>query len=226
MLMKLLAVGNTAKVFLTEKQQVIKVYHKKYQSLAHVEYNNYLIAQKHGLPVSANVAIKKIGNRNCLVLDYIDGMTIDQFKNHFSKKIEILVSLQKAFNDKLEHSLKSYKELLIDCAEKNILLINRIQKLPDQDYMCHGDFHFENIIRSNNRYFVVDLGTLCRGPKEYDIANTVYLIYYKCGRIFSLKLLKKYLRLRGVSFSELRPYLKIISLCDKEIIKRKKLERK
>lgn len=226
MLMKLLAVGNTAKVFLTEKQQVVKVYHRKYQSLAHVEYNNYLIAHKHGLPVSTRVSIEKSGNKHCLVLDYINGVTIDQFKNHFSKKLEIFVSLQKAFNDKIEHSLRSYKELLIDCAENNISLINRIKKLPDQNYICHGDFHFGNIIRSDNRYTVVDLVTMCRGPKEYDIANTVYLLYYKCGKLLSLKLLKKYLRLRGTSFLKLHPYIKVISLCDKLTIKRKKLENK
>lgn len=194
--MKLLAVGNTAKVFLTEKQQVVKVYHRKYQSLAHVEYNNYLIAHKHGLPVSTRVSIEKSGNKHCLVLDYINGVTIDQFKNHFSKKLEIFVSLQKAFNDKIEHSLRSYKELLIDCAENNISLINRIKKLPDQNYICHGDFHFGNIIRSDNRYTVVDLVTMCRGPKEYDIANTVYLLYYKCGKLLSLKLLKKILKIK------------------------------
>ena len=222
--MELLSVGNTAKVFLINNRQIVKIFHKKYQALTRVEYDNYLIAKRHGLPVSQRVVISRVGEKNGLVLDYIKGTTMDKLRS--SERLKTFVSLQKIFNSKIDRSLQSYKERLLEYAGTNIRLKNRIKNLPNEDYICHGDFHFGNIICFHNCYSVVDLVTMCKGPKEYDIANTVYLLYYKCGRLFSLGLLKKYLKLCELSFFDIYPYIKIIYQCDKLNIKRKKIENK
>lgn len=52
-----------------------------------------------------------------------------------------------------------------------------INRLPDSDYLCHGDFHPGNVWRNENgTVSIIDFMNVCHGPREYDIARTYYLL--------------------------------------------------
>ena len=43
-----------------------------------------------------------------------------------------------------------------------------------QNYLCHGDLHFKNIIHHKNAIYFIDLDYVCVSAKGYDIAMLVY----------------------------------------------------
>ena len=43
-----------------------------------------------------------------------------------------------------------------------------------QEYLCHGDLHFENIIHHKSKIYFIDLDYVCVSAKGYDIAMLIY----------------------------------------------------
>lgn len=55
-------------------------------------------------------------------------------------------------------------------------LLALLEALPDGNRLCHGDFHFGNVMSGLDGYVVIDYMNICRGHVMGDIARTVYLI--------------------------------------------------
>jgi len=53
-----------------------------------------------------------------------------------------------------------------------------LQDLPDDDVLCHGDFHPENILMSDQGPIVIDWTDATEGRPEADIARTLLLVGY------------------------------------------------
>jgi len=104
---------------------------------------------------------------------------------------------------------------------------NYIEKLPDGNTICHGDFHYDNIIVSKNKLYVIDWANACSGNPYGDVARTYYLLKYGLGpsdeyyikksfiHRFLLKAIKSriakiyikhYLKLTGISLKEIKKW--------------------
>lgn len=53
-----------------------------------------------------------------------------------------------------------------------------LDSLKDGDSLCHGDYHPDNILISDERKTVIDFMNVCHGDPLYDVARTVYLVEY------------------------------------------------
>lgn len=99
-------------------------------------------------------------------------------KNIFSDKFVLLHKKLLSLN---AENLTNYKELLVFIlggnSKENSSVIRKLKKLPDGNFFCHGNFCPENIlIDEDKNFFASDFLLSCKGPKEFDIARTFYIL--------------------------------------------------
>ena len=61
-------------------------------------------------------------------------------------------------------------------------ILSLLEDLPDGDAVLHGDFHPDNVLIQEGRYYVIDWPRACRGSFVADIAHT-YLLFADKPRI-------------------------------------------
>jgi aminoglycoside phosphotransferase (APT) family kinase protein len=55
-------------------------------------------------------------------------------------------------------------------------LLGRLEKLPDADAICHGDYHPDNILMTGRGPIVIDWMSVSRGHPLADVAGTTLLL--------------------------------------------------
>lgn len=73
---------------------------------------------------------------------------------------------------KLQSNIQSATQLSID---ERATLLSRLESLPNDDRLCHGDFHPGNIMGSEAAPFVVDWLDATSGPAHADACRTYLL---------------------------------------------------
>ncbi|TCU20126.1 phosphotransferase family protein [Rhizobium sullae] len=58
-------------------------------------------------------------------------------------------------------------------------LLNRLERLPDGDRLCHGDFHPWNVLGSVDGTMVIDWLDASRGEPAADVCRTYVLLHHK-----------------------------------------------
>lgn len=135
-------------------------------------------------------------------------------KNSFSKKF---VSLHEKILSKNAEGLASYKDLLVFIlggnSKENSSVIRKIKKLPEGNFFCHGNFCPENIWADEcNNFFCTDFLLSCRGPKEFDIARTFYILSRTASEKTILKA-EEYLSEMNLRKESLAPFIEVIESC-------------
>lgn len=237
-MMKLIAKGNTAEVFDYAKGMVCKLFYLGYPvESVKKEFQNAKLLYDLKLPVPKCYEQVYINNRHGLVYEKLEGTDLlnnlkgtDLIKhlmdqNKYDFVLSILANTHKEW---LHHECKllpSYKDFI-----RSILrdthkdLLSNLDDLPDGNALCHGDFHPANImIDKDGKVKVIDFMNLCRGPREYDIARTFYLVGYskppremKENETFLKtreRLAKDYLEEMGVDIQDIKPYIFLIEKC-------------
>jgi thiamine kinase-like enzyme len=62
--------------------------------------------------------------------------------------------------------------------EQKEFIINYLKNLSGGAILCHGDFHWDNIIISGKESFVIDWSNIFVGDHHADIARTLYILRY------------------------------------------------
>jgi thiamine kinase-like enzyme len=110
----------------------------------------------------------------CLLSDinntkkYIDIMVDLQIEIH-SKSLKLPLSLKDKLSDKL------WANETISSNKRNKLL-EILNELPEENSLCHGDFHGNNIIKNCDGYYVIDWIDATNGCLSADVCRT-YMIY-------------------------------------------------
>ena len=125
-------------------------------------------------------------NENLIIHEYLDNTSINRkiflkgnilslfkktLENFHATKIEKTLSLFAqiiSYKDVLKY--KGLFKQIIDNTEGIKKYINKYK----QNYLCHGDLHFKNIIHHKNAIYFIDLDYVCVSAKGYDIAMLVY----------------------------------------------------
>lgn len=185
---RLIGRGNTAEVFDIGNNMVIKLFNTGYPlDGVRNEFENSKLLNTLDIPIVKSHKLVTYGGRHGIVYDRIDGESmldmllreedLEQYattlaslhKKILSHKLPCAGSLKSVLKKNIEHTDK----LNIQCKAK---LVTALDKLPDDNSFCHGDFHFGNIIVSQGKHYIIDYMNICRGHKYGDIARTVYLI--------------------------------------------------
>lgn len=229
--MKLIGKGNTAEVFELEDGKIIKLFVKGYPEVpVKHEYQNACFMHSLDVDVPACYEMKEMDNRYGIVYEKVNGKDLFTYmmeKRDVEKGVQILYRLQSRMLSFEGPDLMSYKDFIkMIIGDRYPETIAKLEKLPDDIQVCHGDFHLFNIlIDDDEKAFVIDFMNVCKGPKLYDIARTYYLINGDGKSVDEVPddqkeivkmrnyLLERYLQLHGVRKEEIEPYLEIIEVC-------------
>lgn len=211
--MNLIAIGNTAEVFEYEEDKVLKLFKAGYPlEQIQREFNNTVIMNRTCVHTPKTFEIVEHEGRHGIVFQKIIGVDLlsEYLKNPSDEKVaaEILVDLtdiqKKVLSEETTEGI-SYKNYLDWFGYDG-------SNLPDGNFICHGDLHPGNIIRTKDgELCLIDFMNVCRGPKEYDVARTYVLLTENNPAAKAVG--KKYLELMEMSFLQIEPFLGAIQFC-------------
>ncbi|HDR6311594.1 TPA: aminoglycoside phosphotransferase family protein [Bacillus cereus] len=185
-----IAKGNTAEIYLYDTK-VVKLFN---EYLPDTESMNEAKKQKYayscGLSVPNVFEVKKIHNRQAIIMEYVKGDSIgDLLLNSLNEAeyyINICVNEQKkihairvntdemeAMGERLERQIKSVHKL--DEKQKESIL-DKLHSIKFEPRLCHGDFHPFNLILSEKNVSIIDWVDACSGDIRADVFRT-YLLY-------------------------------------------------
>ncbi|NLG05873.1 MAG: phosphotransferase [Clostridia bacterium] len=173
---RMLGQGNTAEIYQYSADTILKLFRENmpYEAIEK-EYQLACKIQTGFDQVPNAFKMVEYRNRYGIVYEQIIGRDMIQYflKHPFKLKYysrmlaSIHVSIHKkevnldySVKRKLSQDIDSSMELTSD--EKNRIK-QYLEQLPDQNYLCHFDFHPGNVMIQNNQPMVIDWMTACSG---------------------------------------------------------------
>jgi uncharacterized protein (TIGR02172 family) len=183
-----IALGFTAEIYAWHAGQVLKLFNSGIsRGTVESEANLTRIVHATGLPVPAVGEIIEIDGRFGLELERVDGISMLQALTQQPWKLRYyarqLAELQAEMHHCRVPELPSLGERLvrkIKRAEKlpeNVrqAALKALETLPEDDRLCHGDFHPNNIMLSPRGPVIIDWIDASRGNPVLDVARSSLL---------------------------------------------------
>ncbi len=184
--------------------------------------------EETSLNVPKLIEVVKFENRWALISEHIEGTTLDVLMKEYPEKESEYLNLfvntqlnilnQRApllgrIKDKMKRKIKNAQNI-----DNNIRydLLHRLEGMPVEDSVCHGDYNPSNvIIKDDGEVYVIDWSHVTQGSKVFDAART-YLLFNIEG---NEKLAEKYLDLfstkAGISKREILRCVPIVAATQK-----------
>jgi len=185
---RLIGQGRTADVFFHSENKVVKVFHKEFVKLAYEEYNKVKMIESLELSAPYVYELIDIGGKKGVVYEYAQGISMLSMmrKNPFkvAQYAKQLAELHTEIHSKPITGLQSIKESItttiqnvkiIDEAERKTV-IDYLLKLPDDDRLCHYDFHPGNVLLFEGNAKIIDWMTAGFGNPCADISRTSVIL--------------------------------------------------
>ncbi|WP_128895906.1 phosphotransferase family protein [Longirhabdus pacifica] len=218
----IIGTGAQADVFLYENH-IYKLYRKGYEKAA-IFYEaavTSLVQSNENIRMAGVHEVLQIEDTYALRMDYIPGDTLQQLyeadKQSAARHINTLVTLQCQIQKKsvdlpltLKHQLhdKILKSSQLDPLQKN-KLIKMLEQLPDGNGLCHGDFHWGNIIINDNQLYVIDWIDATVGCVNADACKT-YMLFLLHENNLAALYLTMYCAQSGQSKTDVLQWLPVL----------------
>lgn len=229
---QLIGEGNTAEVYLWGEKDILKLFRQKFPNEGvEKEYSVSKAVETLGLPVPRVGQFIELEGRKGIIYERIKGKSmLEMIMKHpfsFMKYSKHLAELHYQMHQCKVTGLPKYKEAMewnirhTECLSENqrLAVLDILEKLPEGDTLCHGDFHPGNIMVASDKSVILDWMTACAGKSEADVARTllllkdavipeqipapmrflINLVRHRMADIY----LKRYLRLSCISKSEI-----------------------
>ena len=178
-----------SKIIYREGDKTIKLFDENY-SKANVlnEALNQARVEETGLKIPRLHEVKKIDGKWAIVLDYIEGKTLEELMRENPEKkneyIERLVNIQVeilacrvAHLNKIKEKMHSKISASSLDATTRYELHTRLDSAPKHTKLCHGDLNPGNIIiAENDEAYIIDWAHATQGNGAADAART-YLLF-------------------------------------------------
>jgi uncharacterized protein (TIGR02172 family) len=187
----LIGTGRTAQVFAWGDERILKLYQNWMPAVAiEREFAITRTARETGLPVPAAEEIVEVDGRKGIVFERVQGPSM---LNVLSAKPWTLIAFSRQLGElharmhacKLPPETYTQRqqiergiELAHDLADNEKKTIRQIlERLPEGDAVCHGDFHPDNILLTTQGPVIIDWMTATRGHPQADVARTALLFH-------------------------------------------------
>ncbi|MFX0074228.1 MAG: aminoglycoside phosphotransferase family protein [Candidatus Hermodarchaeota archaeon] len=185
----LIGEGREAEVFLWDENKVLKLFRSEV-SIERIDFECKIseLVQDHYQYAPKVFGKIRLGDREGIIYEFIDGETMNEKlpKNKlkiksFGKCLGYLHANMHKQKVRIIRPQKPYFEQRIRNASfltntQKEVIIEYLYSLEDEDSLCHGDLHPDNVLISNNNPFVIDWSNLTIGNHHADIARTTYLL--------------------------------------------------
>ncbi|MBH1941508.1 phosphotransferase [Mobilitalea sibirica] len=231
---RLIGQGNTAEIYEIPPDRILKLYRDGIpkEACEHEFYVTQNVSRLLGVCPKAYEVVHTDG-RIGAIYEKVDGITMlkcmlakvwtvrkqAKLLAHYHKEIQQEVDFQiYSVKDKLRFEIKKVTELSDSDKEK---IFRYIDTLPEGNFLCHFDFHPDNIIINKERKYIIDWMTACVGDYKADVARTCLMLKYaEVPRIskvvgYVIKLLqnwiyqnyrKEYLRISGLTMKDIKKW--------------------
>ena len=186
----LLARGRTADIHALGRDTVIKVLRSGFRNeLIQIEADKTRAVADMGVPVPRVRDVTSVADRPALVVERIDG---DSMLSRLLSRPQQLISLARMqadlHADLATVRIERFPSLRTRLAERigripalsghlKEELLNKLLNLADEDRLCHGDFHPDNIILGARGPVIIDWLDATHGPAAADAARSHLLLW-------------------------------------------------
>ena len=223
--------GNTAEVFEYADAKALKLFIPGYsENACRHEYSatRFVNALLDIAPRAYEII--HMDDRVGIVYERVAGDTMTVCLARSPRKIiyfaKMMASIHVGIHKPVKEDATGVKEKLADAINKAEALssdekqaiLAYLDALPDGKSICHFDFHPDNIMISDSRYYVIDWVDSCLGDPRADVARSlilsnygtvrglpppVVLFFTLAKRIIAYCYLKEYIRLTGASRADI-----------------------
>ena len=228
---QVIGVGRTAEILAWDEDRVLKLFRNGW-SLSDVKWEEKVarIVSEAGLPVPAVSGIIEVEGRHGILYDHVDGPSmlkelvskpgkLQHFAGLFA---ELHADIHSVKVEKLPYQHQRLKEKICNAEplakDLKQAALEALNKLPDDNVLCHGDFHPDNILMTSQGPIIIDWSDAAKGIPEADISRTLLLLR-KGQPAYPLKLdAEEVLSIRTQFIKEyLRRYNKIRSISIEDV---------
>ena len=220
---RVIAVRNRKTVF-RDGDKCVKVFNCNYTKADVLnEALNQARIEETGLNIPEILETTKIEGKWAIVSRYIEGKTLAQLMlEHPEKKqeyMEMFVDLQTEIHSKscqlLNRQTDKLNMKIIQCnldATTRYDLHRRLNSMPRQNSICHGDFRLSNVIvAKDGKPYIIDWSHATQGNPAADAAYT-YLHFWLEGNISGAKrYLEMFCEKSGISASFVESWMPIVA---------------
>jgi thiamine kinase-like enzyme len=175
----------TAEVYEWGSQQALKLYYEGHP-LDWIRYEADIGMEiiEAGVPAPNVYEMLEVEGRRGLVYERIQGPSVHALsqssKAAIFKYAREMAKLHASIHcctttklplqkERLEQAIKGSSEIL---KEQTLLICTYLHTLPDGDFICHGDFHPDNVLITPNKPIAIDWINANRGDPMGDAART------------------------------------------------------
>jgi uncharacterized protein (TIGR02172 family) len=229
---KLIAEGNTAEVYFWGEKEILKLFRQEFPYKGiEKEYNVSRIVEGLGLPVPKVGQLVELEDRSGITYERVTGSSMLELitRHPFSagKYSRYLAGLHYELHRCKAAELPKYKEAMewnIRHTEyltenQRLAVLDILEKLPEGDALCHGDFHPGNIIKAADKFVILDWMTAVAGEPAADVARTLLLLADAAIPEKTPALIKLFIKIvrRRMANIYLKQYLKLSGISKDEV---------
>jgi uncharacterized protein (TIGR02172 family) len=235
---KPIALGRTAEIYVWGEGQILKLF-RKGVSADGVEREARIAQAIHaaGLPVPAVGEVVEINGRLGLIYERVEGTSMLEILSAkpwtLFRYARLLAELQADIHARIMPGLPSQRKRLenkIRAAEAlppelQEVALKALDRMPDGDRLCHGDFHPDNVLITMRGSIIIDWVNATSGNPLADVARTSLLLTIgdlppgttvrwllnTLRRLFYRIYLKRYFQLRPGDRGQLRAWQPVIA---------------
>lgn len=234
------AVGRTAEIFAWGEGHILKLTRADFPShLADQEWRNARLAWQAGARAPKPIEILEVNGRRGVVFERVDGPTMAHCMQHSLFRLRVyarqLAGLHAELHTISAPGLPSQHQRVYWNLEHSTILPARLkatayqllEKLPDNDTICHGDFHPENILLAEKGPVIIDWEGCMRGSSAADVAATCLImrsamtfgkglggrLLRRIGQMFERTYLAEYERLAPNQLDRLNDWIAVLAIC-------------
>lgn len=235
-----IATGRTAEIFAWGEGHVLKLTRADFPSiLADQEWQNAQIAWQSGARAPKPIEILDVAGRRGVVFDRVDGPSMAQCMRGAPLRIREyarqLAGLHVELHTISAPALPSQHQRVAWNLGRSAFLPEPLKaavyqlaaKLPDNDTICHGDFHPENILLTERGPVIIDWEGCMHGSPAADVAATCLLVrsalrvqkglngwvIRQIGQLFERAYLAEYARLAPGRLEQLEAWTAVLAAC-------------
>jgi tRNA A-37 threonylcarbamoyl transferase component Bud32 len=179
-----------AEIFAWDEGRVLKLFRGNFPEESHRESSIARMAYAQGAHTPQTFEIVEVDGRPGIIYERVEGISL--LKALATRPWQVIV-LGRGFAD-LQHTVHRCKIMELPSAHAGLAmaipkvdnlsldarqaLLKILKGLPDEDWLCHGDFHPENVILSPKGPVILDWPNAARGCPLADVARTVVMLRF------------------------------------------------
>jgi Ser/Thr protein kinase RdoA (MazF antagonist) len=230
--------GRTADVYAWDEDTVLKLFHNWF-SLEDIEYELKIARAVHTSGVKSPVVreLIQVDGRNGLVYERVSGepmLTMFQRKpwmvfSHAHTLAKLHAQMHEcSFKADMPKQHRKLQRKIQDVSVLPVLvkasLLRALEELPDDNKVCHGDFHPANVLLTDTDSTIIDWIDATSGNPLADVARTSIILLGAAAssqvpnlmlklfvRVFHAAYLREYFRLRPHKHDEYHRWLPIVA---------------